>query len=336
MRRDKVLTRGFGALFCLLSMLDSAWAQGSGIAGVVRDTSGAVLPGVTVEASSPVLIEKVRSVVTDAEGQYKIVNLLPGVYAVTFTMTGFSTVRREQIELTSNFTANVNADMRVGELQETVTVTGQSPVVDIQNVVQQKVVSRELLFALPINKELGGYAAITPGAIIAPTQQDVGGNKDPISQYISIHGSRTADSRVLLDGMRFNAEGQGRGFYFNPAAAQEVSVELGGQTAEFEAGGVQVNMVPKEGGNRYSGFFVGNYTNKNFSSDNLNDGLRARGLNVVNTTDLIYEANGALGGPVKEDRLWFFTAHRSWGYRNLIARNFYNQTQCSKFSPTHR
>src|SRR5262245_55579266 len=331
MRRDKVLTRGFGALFCLLSMLDSAWAQGSGIAGVVRDTSGAVLPGVTVEASSPVLIEKVRSVVTDAEGQYKIVNLLPGVYAVTFTMTGFSSVRREQIELTSNFTANINADMRVGELQETVTVSGQSPVVDIQNVVQQKIVSRDMLFALPINKELGGYAAITPGAIIAPTQQDVGGNKDPISQYISIHGSRTADSRVLLDGMRFNAEGQGRGFYFNPGAAQEVSVELGGQTSEFEAGGVQVNMIPKEGGNRITGFLVANYTNQNLSSDNLNSDLRARGLNVVNKTDLVYETNVALGGPIFHDRLWFFTAHRVWGYRNLIAGNFYNLTQGTLF-----
>ena len=255
-------------------------------------------PGETVEASSPCSSKaRTKRHHRRAGAATRITNLLPGVYVVNFTMAGFSTVQREDVQLTSNFTANINAEMQVGQLEETVTVSGQSPVVDIQNVVQQKVISREMLFALPINKELGGYAAITPGAIVAPTQQDVGGNKDPISQYITIHGSRTTDSRVLLDGMRFNAEGQGRGFYFNPAAAQEVSVELGGQTAEFEAGGVQVNMVPKEGGNLFSGFFVGNYTNSHLSSDNLNDDLRARGLTVVNTTDLIYEANGALGGP---------------------------------------
>jgi hypothetical protein len=330
MPRHRFARAGLTAGVVLVANL--SWAQGTaGVAGVVKDSSGGVLPGVTVEASSPVLIEKARTAVTDAEGQYKILDLLPGTYSVTFTMSGFSTVRHEGIELTSNFTAAVNADLRVGQLEETVTVSGVSPVVDIQNVVQQKVVTRDVLFALPINKELGGYAAITPGAIIASNQQDVGGNKDPISQYITIHGSKTNDSRVLLDGMRFNAEGQGRGFYFNPAAAQEVSVELGGQTAEFEAGGVQVNMIPKEGGNRFAGFFVGNYTNRNFSSANLTDSLRARGLKVVNTTDLVYEANGALGGPIVSDKLWFFTAHRAWGYRNLIAGNFYNLTQGTMF-----
>src|SRR4051812_43928746 len=331
MKHTTILCVGVSVL-ALFVLVGSVEAQGtSGIAGVVRDSSGAVLPGVTVEASSPVLIERIRVVSTDEQGQYKIVNLVPGVYSVTFTMTGFATVKRDGLEITSNFTAAVNADLRVGALEESVTVSGQSPVIDTQNVVQQKVVTRELLFALPINKELGGYAAITPGAIISPTQQDVGGNKDPISQYITIHGSRTTDSRVLLDGMRFNAEGNGRGFYFNPAAAQEVSVELGGQTAEFEAGGVQVNMVPKEGGNGFSGFFVSNYTNRNLSSNNLTDALRARGLTVVNQTDLVYEVNGAFGGPIRANKMWFFTAHRVWGYRNLIAGNFYNKTQGSMF-----
>jgi carboxypeptidase family protein/TonB-dependent receptor-like protein len=332
MRRVSLGCLRVAAVMCLLALPAVIQAQGtSGIAGVVKDTSGAVLPGVTVEATSPVLIEKLRTAVTDDQGQYKIVDLLPGTYTVTFTLTGFSTVMRQGIELTSNFTAAIHADLRVGQLEETVTVSAQSPVVDVQNVVQQKIVTREVLFALPINKELGGYASITPGAVIAASQQDVGGNKDPISQYITIHGSKTNDSRVMLDGMRFNAEGNGRGFYFNPAAAQEVSVELGGQTAEFEAGGVQVNMIPKEGGNLFTGFFVSNYTNHNLSSDNLTEGLRARGLRVVNTTDLIYEANAALGGPIKKDKLWFFTAHRAWGYRNLIAGDFYNKTQGSMF-----
>src|SRR3982750_2067347 len=111
----------------------------SSIAGVVKDSSGAVLPGVTVEASSPALIEKARTVFTDSAGQYKIVDLVPGVYTVTFTLTGFTTVKREGIELTSSFTANVSADLRVGTLEETITVSGQSPTVDVQNVIQTRV-----------------------------------------------------------------------------------------------------------------------------------------------------------------------------------------------------
>jgi len=123
-------------------------------------------------------------------------------------MTGFSTVKRPGIDLTSNFTAAINADLRVGQLEETVTVSGQSPVVDVQNVVQQKIVTREVLFPrCPSTRKLGGYASITPGAIIAANQQDVGGNKDPISQYITIHGSKTTDSRVLLDGMAIQRRG---------------------------------------------------------------------------------------------------------------------------------
>src|SRR6202030_178513 len=119
-----------------------ALAQAS-ISGVVRDTSGAVMPGVTVEASSPVLIEKVRGVVTDAQGQYKIVDLLPGTYTVTFTLPGFNTVKRDGIELVSDFTASVNAELRVGSLEETITVSGQAPQVDTQNIIQQKVIGRD-------------------------------------------------------------------------------------------------------------------------------------------------------------------------------------------------
>src|SRR5206468_8492424 len=110
----------------------------SGIAGVVKDTSGAVLPGVTVEAASPALIEHVRTVVTDGSGQYKIVELRPGPYTVTFTLAGFSAIKREGIELTSSFTATVNADMQVGTVAETITVSGETPTVDLQNVVQQR------------------------------------------------------------------------------------------------------------------------------------------------------------------------------------------------------
>src|SRR5262249_37024197 len=160
----------------------SASAQGtSAIAGVVRDTSGAVLPGVTIEASSQALIEKVRTVVTDSEGQYKILDLPAGVYTVTFSRTGSSTIKREALELTANFTTIVVVEMRVGQLEETITVTGSSPIVDVQTTAQHKVVSGELLYSLPITKEMGGFAKVTVGATIRPTAQDVGGNIDPMN-----------------------------------------------------------------------------------------------------------------------------------------------------------
>src|SRR5580765_4822570 len=129
----------------------TAGAQ-SAIAGVVKDASGAVLPGVNVEASSPALIEKSRSVVTDAQGQYKIVDLRPGVYSVTFSLSGFATVQREGVELTANFTAAVNADLKVGAIEETVTVSGASPVVDVQNTQRRDVLTREVLDVLPTGR----------------------------------------------------------------------------------------------------------------------------------------------------------------------------------------
>src|SRR5712671_6055011 len=189
-----------------LSMPALAAAQGtSGIAGVVKDSSGGVLPGVTVEASSPALIEKVRSVVTDEQGQYKIVGLLPGVYAVSFALPGFSTFKREGVELPTSFTATVNAEMRVGALEETVTVSGQSPVVDVQNAATRNQISREALDTVPTNKTLEAYAALTPGIKMQTgIGQDVGGSKGETYVQLTIHGSRTGDSKPVLDGFETN------------------------------------------------------------------------------------------------------------------------------------
>ena len=205
-------------------------------------------------------------------------------------------------------------------------VTGQSPIVDTQNVVQSRLIPRQLLDSLPMNRELNGFAALTVGTSISPTNQDVGGNKDPVSGYSSIHGSRMRDTKTLIDGMNMNGEGTGRGFYFNSAAATEVNVELGGAPAEFELGGVQANLVPKDGGNVFSGSFFSQYTNNNLTSDNLDDNLRSRGLTAVNKTDRIYEVNGAIGGPVMKDKIWFFQHDRFFGFKNPVAGNYYNLT----------
>src|SRR5438128_4001202 len=169
------------------------------IAGTIKDTTGAVLPGVTVEASSPALIEKVRSVVTDSQGNYKILELRPGVYKVIFTLPGFATYVREGIELTSTFTATVNAEMKVGALEETVTVSGASPLVDVQNTRTQNVLSREVIDALPTGQNLQAWASLVVGATVTPGSQDVGGNRGEVVTRLAIHGSHAVDMKMLHD-----------------------------------------------------------------------------------------------------------------------------------------
>ena len=304
----------------LLFLRSSAFAQvPAGLAGVVKDNSGGVMPGVTVEAASPALIEKVRIVVTDNQGQYKIVDLVPGTYTITFTLPGFAPVVVEGIALSSGMTGTVHAELKVGTLNETVTVTGQAPVVDVQNVTTSKVLPAEMLQSLPTNKGIAAFAALTPGISVGLGSQDVGGNKGELAT-MSIHGGSGNDQRLLQDGMRFNSmEGSGRGFYVNPAAAQEVTLALGGNTADNELGGVQVNVVPKEGGNRFSVYYFTNYTEHGLQGDNLSQANIDRNLKEVPTVNHIWDVNGAVGGPIMKDKLWFYTAHRSFGYSNFIA-----------------
>ena len=183
---------------CVILLPSAAYAQAS-IAGVARDASGAVLPGVTVEAASPALIEKVRSVVSDGSGQYRIVDLRPGTYSVTFTLPGFATVKRDGVELTGAVTATVNAEMRVGGVEETITVTGATPVVDVQGVQQQRVMNKDVIDALPTGRTTTNMAVLIPGMQLQTTfsgeSQDVGGNTGDVMQALAIHGGRGGDLR---------------------------------------------------------------------------------------------------------------------------------------------
>ena len=222
-----------------LLLPEPAWGQqASGIAGVVRDASGAVLPGVTVEATSPALIEKVRTAVTDGEGRYSIVDLRPGTYAVTFTLPGFASVRREDIDLPGGFTATVNADMRVGAVEETITVTGETPIVDVQTVRQQSAVSDELLAALPsATKTWGTLATLVPGMNYASGLTSFTGTggvyaeNNPTRQQFGIgtgfHGKTGANTEY--DGMSTNtpAPGGAMGYVSNAYSAEEMRVQTG-------------------------------------------------------------------------------------------------------------
>jgi carboxypeptidase family protein len=316
-----------------------AWAQSAttgSIAGLVRDTTGGVLPGVTVEAASPALIEKVRTVVTDDQGQYKILDLRPGTFTVTFTLAGFGTVKREGLELTTGFTATANAELRVGSIAETVIVSGASPVVDVQNVRTQKVLSHETLDTLPTGKTIQGWAALTLGAVTVGGGQDVGGNVGEAPGSMAIHGGRGNDQQLFMDGMTYNiaagsTSGQGIILKNNVLASQEITLETSGMSAESEGAGIQINIVPKDGGNIFSGSFVGAYTGSGLQSSNLTDALRARGLTSTSRVKKIYDGGGSFGGPIKRDKLWFFTAQRWWGAEAYVPGNYFNKTPGTLF-----
>jgi hypothetical protein len=308
----------WGVLVAVLLALtpQTATAQNTGIAGLVTDTSGAVLPGVTVEASSPALIEKVRSVVTDSNGLYQIVDLRPGAYTVTFALPGFSTVKREGIQLTASFTATVNAELTVGSLEETITVSGQAAAVDTRNVVQRQVLTDEVRSALPIGRSIQTMAAIIPGMVQTagnrPSGQDVGGLTGERAN-IQIHGNRLGDMTIAFDALPFNlalGNGMQQLYTLNPAETQEYVYNLAAGAADTLTA-VVMNAIPKEGGNRYSAFFFGSYVNGSFQSNNLTAELREKGLAAANAIKRFYDFNGAVGGPLKLDKLWFFTALRA-------------------------
>ena len=311
-----------------------AWAQSAttgSIAGVVRDTTGAVLPGVTVEAASPALIEKVRIAVSDDSGNYKILDLRPGTYVVTFTLPGFSTFRREGLELTTGFTATVNAELRVGALEETVTVTGASPVVDVQNVQQQRIFKKDAQEALPLGRNLAQWATMVPGATMSQGGQgyDVGGTA-PRSIYLGMRGVPAGNSMGLYqDGMSFKNEGAGSGLLVNTAAIEEVALQTSGFSAESPHGTVQVNLVPREGGNTFKLLTIGTYSNGDLQSDNLTEELVARGATGGGDLKFVRQFNVGLGGPLKRDRLWFYTAHLWSGNSRYQPGNYYNATQDS-------
>ena len=322
---------GVLALF-MLATPASAQSQ-SAIAGVVKDTSGAVLPGVTVEAASPALIEKVRTVVSDGDGRFNIVALPPGVYSVTFTLPGFNTFKRDGINLTAGFSASVNADMQVGALEETVTVTGEAPLVDTQSARQQKVLSADVLQALPTGQQsIVSLIALTPGYTGNAT---VGGSTGAYhSQQTkgTFHGKR--GSHINYDGMRIDnyaGAGDSPGYLFNNLTVVETVVETGGANADSDSPNVSVNMVPREGGNKFSYGVTGLFTNHNFQSNNLTPELNSRGITDVPKLNRMYDAGFTVGGPIRSDKVWFFAAVRRWGVRNQAAGLYLNKTQGTPF-----
>jgi hypothetical protein len=283
------------------------------IIGTVSDSSGAVLPGVTVEAASPALIERTRTAVSDGSGRYAIIDLRPGTYTVTFELQGFNKVVREGIILEGAFAAQVNAALSVGTVEETVTVTGASPVVDVQSTQNQAVLNRDLLNALPAARTMQGGAGLVPG---------VSFYRQGFVSTMSVHGSATADQHIFFDGMNIgqNLTGtgsQGNGVSVNELAQTELVYDAGSQSAENALGGVRMDSIPKEGGNNFSGAWR-TYGGKGaWQGNNITDALRPF-ISAGTSLDYTYDTNAVLGGPIKRDTLWFLVAQRVTQTNSLI------------------
>jgi len=325
MIRMRMLSVG---LLGLLIAPVTAWAQSS-LTGVVRDPSGAVLPGVTVEASSPALIEQVRSITTDAQGLYRIADLRPGPYTVTFTLPGFTTVRRTGIELRAEFTATVDVELQLGNVAETITVSGEAPLVDTRSARSQTQYAAETLESLPGNGRLSTLISVLPGAVLNNEGDRASGALSDRSQTrFAIHGAPNA--QPVIDGMNTEMAASNTGvFVWNGVTFQEVVAETTGIGADRDTGGVQLNMIPKDGGNVFSGVANFAYTNPDLQSNNIGDDLIARGLNTstqgLASIKKFVETAVGVGGPIKRNRLWFYGAARKSITQQYAAGIYWNK-----------
>ena len=294
----------------------SAYAQAT-LSGVVKDPSGAVLPGVTVEASSPALIEKARTALTDGTGQYQIVDLRPGTYTVTFTLSGFSSVKRDGVEVSGAGVINVNADLRVGNVAETVNVSGEAPVVDTQSSKRQAVLENKTINELPVAR---GYGAILAAV---PTLQGAGASSSSSvnPSFFTAHGGPGNEGTVQLDGLNVGAAFNGGGVSGNAydvANSQEMQISISGNLGDAETGGPILNIVPQSGGNQFKGTFFGTGAGSWAQGNNVDAELKAQGVQEAAGLIKLWDISGALGGPIKRDKLWFFLNVRDFGNHTQV------------------
>ncbi len=326
-------------LLCLTSLVSAllapapALAQGeAGIAGTVVDDVGGVLPGVTVEATSPALIEQVRTVFSDGAGNYRITNLPSGTYSVRFSLPGFTSVVREGIVLQGAFVADVDASMAVGGLEETVMVEGIVPLVDVRTTRQQTVMPAERVNVLPGAAGITSAAAYVPGTTLGETLVPGDNNYNNLP---SLHGSDPLDGQPAIDGVKTGGQLQGRnewsagvGTVTNEAMVTEVVFDTSSQSAEYAQSGVRTNVVPKAGGNEFSYNFFMSGTSGGFQSDNLSQDLKDRGFRFAPIAHR-YSFNPAAGGPIVEDKLWFFASMIENRNRQYVLDRFWDLNEPS-------
>jgi hypothetical protein len=300
--------RTLATVAAVLLVPAALYAQQATIAGVVKDASGAVLPGVSVEAASPALTEKVRSVVTDGTGQYRIVSLPPGTYTVTVTLQGFNTVRREGIQLSGNLTASIDVDLRVGSLEETVTVLGESPIVDVQSARRQQVIDGDVLQAIPTSRSYNNVLQLVPGVVAGDGQVQL----RPAMLLFTAHGGSTEDGRLTVDGINTGASRGGAGvsgYIPDMQNTAEITFTISGNLGEAETGGPSMTVVPKSGGNALSGSFFLSGLNDSMQGANF-DAVQLSALAAPAKSLLLRDYQVSVGGPILKDRMWYFFNHR--------------------------
>lgn len=298
------------AALCLMVAAPLASAQGptSGVInGIVSDSSGAALPGVTVTATSPALMGA-QVTVTNDRGQYRYPSLSPGEYTVVFELSGFKRFVREGIRVSIGFTAEVNIQLQLASLQESVTVTGASPVVDTQNTNVQNNFTSDMMKSLPNARDIWSLMAEAPGMTV--TRFDVGGSTAGTQTGFSAYGQSTSN-RVQIDGVNTTEGTQAAGFYMDYGAFEEIQLGVDSNDASMPVPGVFVNTLLKSGGNQFRGEMYVDYENEDLQGTNVDDRLQRLGVGRGTRMKKYLDANGNFGGPVKKDKFWFFASVRA-------------------------
>ena len=297
---------------------------GSGISGVVRDYLRRGFARRHRRGGEP---RPHRGLAHDRHrrsGQYQIIDLRPGDYTVTFTLPGFKTVRREGIRLSTAFTATINVELQVGQLEESITVSGESPLVDVRNSVSQSVMNRETLDIIPTGKDPFAVGQLIPG--VTTSTPDVGGTQIMQQPTLQVHGSSNNDNVFMVDNVQIQHIGFGgnqTGFYFNDGLMEEISYQTSSLPAEAPVGGVQINMIPRDGGNQYRRLDLRHRRQRQHAEQQLGRRAARRSASSrANKVKSVYDVNFTFGGPIKRDRLWFFGTYRRWSANNYLGNTF--------------
>jgi len=311
------------AIAVAIVLIPTAVLAQTAITGTVLDSSGASVPGVVVETTSPELIEKVRTATTDEDGRYRIENLRPGIYSVRFERTGMAGVLRDGIELTGSFTATVDATLEVGPLADTITVTAETSPLDVHGAKLELTLSAGTIRSLPTARSYNALLVLIPG-VLTTTNDTVTGTA---TTAFPIHGGRANEGRLLLDGLNIGSPPSGNSatsYGFDVGQAQEVTFTTTGALGESETAGLVMNIVPKAGGNSVHGMLFASGSGETFQSNNVTHELVAQGVMAATPFTKVYDVSGALGGPILEDRLWYFVNGRTGGSTRESTNVFYN------------
>ncbi|MBM3770043.1 MAG: carboxypeptidase regulatory-like domain-containing protein [Acidimicrobiia bacterium] len=333
-RRPRAFTLPVILTLLFLADSEASLAQGVGaIAGSVSDASGAVLPGVAVTLSNPGTIGGSQETVTDERGAYQFVRLVPGRYSVRGQLTGFRPVVISDIVVNAAATARADIQLELGDVSESITVSGQAPLLDTTTGLNQTVMDRQVLDTLPGTNDLWGIARVVPSIVM--NKYDVGGSESFQQSKITVHGSNpNGESQYQIDGMNIDAAVGATGnvtMYYDPFMFEEINYQTSNGSAENTRGGIVYNMITKTGSNAFRGSFMANGSNQNFQSNNLTPELRrdllaavpARALaanpNIVPGAKIlhIFDTGGTISGLALRDRLWLVGTVKSVGLDQL-------------------